>query len=637
MNDLLQYVNDADVQAMLDYLSANGFAHFWRLYDEINGSQSDRFVMIVARMVESKTPIPAALQYTAPLVEPYTYTKVTNDLLWGKNSSSYDMVNGNSVKKEYSFAWDKDNAGNVVLQYWYSVTNLQSGTALPNTNLHRKFSGSPFEYVHIRINGDFRFQNLEGEKVQEGQVLVVPAFWAYWLLHRQNTVERMTFVRQVLDVFAIVSSVATANPTPFLIVDAAVGGTDLVFSIGEDMIRSSGNTALNNALDMWDNAAAVYGATAMGRMVFKKATSIVNGVRETRFNTAQAELFLQDIRKIPEQLKQFADGIGGIIKTLKDFAALKAEFKNYTVSVLLNLQIRASILADSWILPEYAFTVKNNYFVVQALSRANSETGLMKTMLQADGTVVFTELRLYDDNYGAIQRVVAGTKGSYKIGDAVYEGNIVIVETSNNQWYVVTQENYAKSINLHFVANLPFSGSFVAKSGVELRKYLERITEIPNSVSHTKSLYRNIRSDFSDPKFIYRTQTSDFENRYFTGLYLSETKAGNLFEAVHYNGSTTNRDLYEFTQVNISNLLDLTDSKIVNKLGVTFNQLKLQNVDNSIQYEFTHQIAKWAKEKGFSGIKFFGARGGTESYINFVIFDENTVNTSLNIFKKISW
>ena len=61
----------------------------------------------------------------------------------------------------------------------------------------------------------------------------------------------------------------------------------------------------------------------------------------------------------------------------------------------------------------------------------------------------------------------------------------------------------------------------------------------------------------------------------------------------------------------------------------------LTNSNND--YEFTHEIASWAKKKGYSGIKFKGARGNGIDYINFVIFEENTVSKSLNNYKIIDW
>ncbi|MBX9853781.1 MAG: hypothetical protein K2X86_18710 [Cytophagaceae bacterium] len=166
---------------------------------------------------------------------------------------------------------------------------------------------------------------------------------------------------------------------------------------------------------------------------------------------------------------------------------------------------------------------------------------------------------------------------------------------------------------------------FIAKSGVELKTYLNSIVYKPIGKSYTGKMYHYIPEQYSDPKLIVPSSTSDVINRFRTGLYLSETKVGNLIEVNSYGG-ISGKTLYEFTNVQIDNLLDLTDSKIIETLGVSFEQMKLTGVANS--YEFTQEIAIWAKNNGYSGIKFFGSQGSTD-YINFVIFDQSTVNSAV--------
>ena len=69
---------------------------------------------------------------------------------------------------------------------------------------------------------------------------------------------------------------------------------------------------------------------------------------------------------------------------------------------------------------------------------------------------------------------------------------------------------------------------------------------------------------------------------------------------------------------------------MVKHLGVTFDQLKLIDPDNLIQYEFTQVIAIWAKKNGYSGIKFLGERGTSgKEYVNFVIFEQSNVNSAI--------
>lgn len=187
------------------------------------------------------------------------------------------------------------------------------------------------------------------------------------------------------------------------------------------------------------------------------------------------------------------------------------------------------------------------------------------------------------------------------------------------------------------LANLKVAGRFIAKTGEELKDYLNNLRDLPKGISYEGKMYRNIGSAYNDPTYIVRNANSDANNRFITGLYLSEEKSGNIFEAIHYTGGTTGRDLYEFSNVKINNLLDLSNEQNLEKLGTSLKQMMLESDDKLAQYEFTNVVAKWAKEKGYSGIKFKGARGKGTDYINFVIFEESTVSKWLNNYKKIEW
>ena len=179
-------------------------------------------------------------------------------------------------------------------------------------------------------------------------------------------------------------------------------------------------------------------------------------------------------------------------------------------------------------------------------------------------------------------------------------------------------------------------GRFIAKTGSELRIHLNRIVNKPIGMSYNGKMYRNIKDEFTDPTYIVRSATSDADNRFTTGLYLSETKSGNLFEVIHYNNGTQGRQLYEFSSIEVNNLLDLTDSRTIEILGTTLNDMKLINVDKA--YEFTYEVGIWAKANGYSGIKFYGARGGSSDYANFVIFEENIIKSMIkNYVKPVNW
>ncbi|GHV58771.1 hypothetical protein FACS1894182_11800 [Bacteroidia bacterium] len=182
-------------------------------------------------------------------------------------------------------------------------------------------------------------------------------------------------------------------------------------------------------------------------------------------------------------------------------------------------------------------------------------------------------------------------------------------------------------------ANVAMEGSrFIANSGAELRTYLNSIVNKPTGVTYKGKMYRNIESGATyNPTSINPGMIPE-NNRFRQGLYLSESKTGNIMEL---NGSTTGRALYEM-DVNVTGLLDLSDVKVVDQLGTTFDQMKRIHKDIFVQYEFTQEVAIWAKNNGYTGIKYYGAQGSAD-YINYVIFDQTTVINSITNIKSISW
>ena len=179
------------------------------------------------------------------------------------------------------------------------------------------------------------------------------------------------------------------------------------------------------------------------------------------------------------------------------------------------------------------------------------------------------------------------------------------------------------------------TGKFIAKSGSELRTHLEAITTKPSGVLYRGSMYRYIPEQYNDAKLIVRTTSSDIDNRFRTGLYLSETKVGNIIEATYYDG-TAGKQLYEITNVQVDNLLDLTNPSTLEFLGTSIEDMKLINIDN--KYEFTQEVAIWAKNNGYNGIKFYGTQGGNTIYTNYIIFEQSIVDKAIKgTITPISW
>jgi hypothetical protein len=50
---------------------------------------------------------------------------------------------------------------------------------------------------------------------------------------------------------------------------------------------------------------------------------------------------------------------------------------------------------------------------------------------------------------------------------------------------------------------------------------------------------------------------------------------------------------------------------------------------SSNPYQFTQEVAIWAKKNGYNGIKFYGTQGGITNYNNFVIFEQSAVDNAI--------
>lgn len=116
-------------------------------------------------------------------------------------------------------------------------------------------------------------------------------------------------------------------------------------------------------------------------------------------------------------------------------------------------------------------------------------------------------------------------------------------------------------------------------------------------------------------------------------MYLSKNISGNQTELSAY-GQWTDFSTYKFENVKIDNLLDLTDDVVRQQLGTQFDDLVKNivktNPDDAkiINYEFTNEIALWARQNGYNGIIAPGARGAKD-YENIILFNQTYIDNIL--------
>ena len=149
-------------------------------------------------------------------------------------------------------------------------------------------------------------------------------------------------------------------------------------------------------------------------------------------------------------------------------------------------------------------------------------------------------------------------------------------------------------------------------------------------------MYRSIGKQYNNPLEIHsRSVGSNY--RYSQpgegGLYFSKTQSGNVTEISHY-GNISNYKTYEYTNVKISNMLDLTDDAVRQQLGVDLDLLTRAKstgddiVDAAFNYEFTHEVGTWATNNGYKGVIVPGSRGN-KNYINAIIFKQLDIDDAL--------
>ncbi len=200
----------------------------------------------------------------------------------------------------------------------------------------------------------------------------------------------------------------------------------------------------------------------------------------------------------------------------------------------------------------------------------------------------------------------------------------------------VSAVNYC-NFSESFVESLAEAGGrFIANSGTELKTFLNGVTDLPTGVPYSGKLYRYKPIGATYDVMDINPNMNPLDNRFKTGLYASTSKNGNIIEVNAYGG-TAGKTQYEISNIQLNNVLDLTKEATINKLGTSFEQMKLSSVSN--KYEYTHVVADWAKSNGYSGVKFKGAHGSGAVYENIIVFEQSVVDNSIlnSAIDPVSW
>ncbi|NOQ75993.1 MAG: hypothetical protein GQ574_28560 [Crocinitomix sp.] len=145
----------------------------------------------------------------------------------------------------------------------------------------------PFDLVRVDLKEDFRFPILggNGRTLQEGQILVVPAIWAYYILSKQNDVTNLSLLRMAGDAIIILGSGGTA--APFYVYLAAA---DLIISGFENIIMSNEDYENLQALYHTYDALALVVGGVEGLSQLKWFNKITAGQALSRYSMKSSKL-----------------------------------------------------------------------------------------------------------------------------------------------------------------------------------------------------------------------------------------------------------------------------------------------------------------------------------------------------------
>lgn len=96
----------------------------------------------------------------------------------------------------------------------------------------------------------------------------------------------------------------------------------------------------------------------------------------------------------------------------------------------------------------------------------------------------------------------------------------------------------------------------------------------------------------------------------------------------HYKKAGEYNNMFKFKNAKLENMLDLTDSSVLNSLNIDKSILLRTSDDVNYNYHYTGLIGTWAQSKGYNGLIVPGARG-TQNYKNVILFGRQYIEDTL--------
>ncbi|RZS93565.1 fibronectin type III domain-containing protein [Aquimarina brevivitae] len=481
----------------------------------------------------------------------------------------------------------------------------------------------PFDPVFVYL-GDDKFKEFD-DGLNKDSYAIVPSIYLHWLLNARRDKLNETAFRVGMNGLAIALAPFTAGgSSAFLIIEVSAASLDIYMALNEDEIREKYG---DNAITFWNATYGLYNLYAAGRgfgEFFKiNARQQSNGI----VKISSVQLRLDQLDELATNLinadnlqdkLEFLENIEKYLKILRADTFANVAHKKQMFEKLLEVRLKVEKT-----LGEFSNIIIDNANLV--VTRADgTNLSLGKIDFIDDNPTLIENIRFLNPGEVSSTRLVAQFKDIGFVENGLHKvGAMEILED-----VALPGQFYVRFLNA--------TENFF-NSGAALRSYLSSLGEIPQGINLETNLYRSL-SKASEanygttpititPHTVYsswgRYDLDGEEN----ALYLSETLAGNKQEIAAY-GAWDDFNQYRFTNINLTNFLDLTNENVLNKLKVSREQLLLLDAsgDKSIMYEFTNVIASWARQNGFSGIIAPGARG-RQDYKNIILFTNDAIKS----------
>ncbi len=460
--------------------------------------------------------------------------------------------------------------------------------------------------------------SLNGKSFEKGSRLAVPAIFLHWIRTNEEFKENMVAVRVIGDLIAIgLAPYTFGGSTSLMYVEVAAASIDIFFAIYEEEIAEELGP---EAIKIWNSVYGIYNLYYLTTGAAKLLEYTLNSsskISKIKINYDKIDDFVDEIKAMPlekqeEILKHIDDAIYGF-KNISGYQNTSEVFK-------VMLEVRFKVMSN---ITDASTSLKIDQLNI-VVTRNTNTISLGKIDVDYGVPTLTDNIRFLPETITADGLTVLGKLDISYLQDGILNKGIFDIVQSianKNQFY------------LKLLSSLP--ENYFA-SGAALRNYLNAIpaADVPVGVTMNDDIFRSLskyaESEFNatPDKMTDHTVYSSWGRYDLDGeenaMYLSQTVAGNETEISHY-GEWLDYNTYRFSGVELTKLLDLTNENVLSKLKVLKDQLILTSGTNEVIYEFTNQLASWARDKGFNGIIAWGARG-SQDYKNIILFYQNYID-----------